>query len=372
MRKLACFLLAAMLLLCGCSEVSYVQVNLVVHAIGIDVDDNDELRVAYQIFSPDKSSGSGSGPTDASSSNVSTVVARGRTLYEAEENLELQMGRKAFFGNTELIVIGSGLTGRKLSELISYFRTSPDLYLGVNVVYSSSDAVKALAAKFPQGNASSQILRETVDAAVEDSCAASARIIEINNALSERGSSLMVPVVTVVTGESAGDSSNISNMVYGSFSSMLIKNDYPVAVVDRNCAKGVRLLDGSAETMSFNVAVGENIAAVRVENMKIERKVRIASSGYPVISVSVKGVLTVKDNPNEMLSEVIRRAAQEEMMSLCSLAYEKVILEQGADVVDIGRMLRKYQADYYEWTAQSFDEVVKNTLFEVDIRLKDC
>lgn len=360
-----------MLLLCGCSDISYVQSRLVVHAIGIDMGDDGELRVAYQIFSPDKSSSSG-GPTDASGSNVSTVVTRGKTLYEAEENLELQTGRKAFFGSIELIIIGPKLTQSRLSEVLSYFRTSPDVYLGVDVVFSSSDAVKALGAKFPQGNASSQVLRETVNAAVEDSTAVSSKIIEINNALSERSGSLLMPIVTVVTDDSQGGSTSVSSAVYGSFSNMLIKDDYPVAVVDRNCAKGVRLLDGSAQTMNFNVTVGENIAAVRVEKIKIKRDIRISQTGYPIVSVKITGIMTVKDNPNEMLTEVVRRAAQEKILSLCDIAYQQVIAEQGADVVDIGRMLRKYESDYYEATAEIFEDVVKNTLFEMEITLKTC
>ncbi len=371
MRKIAAVILSAMIFLSGCSDLAYVQYRLVVHGIGIDLGDGDQLKVAYQVFAPDKSQGS-QGPTDASGSNVTTVVTAGKTLFEAEENLELQMGRKAFFGNIELIVIGNGLTGRRLSELISYFRDSADIYLGVDVVFSTSPAVETLSAKLSQGNATSQVLRETVNAAVEDSATVSARIIEINNALSERGGSLVMPVVTVAAGKSDQQSSTLSNKIIGVFSSMLIRDDYPIAVFDRDCAKGVRLLNGSAKAMSFNIELEGRLAAVDVENIKIKRDIKIAQSGYPVVSVKISGEITVEENPTQMLSEVARRAAQEEMLSLCETAYEKVILENSADVFDIGRMLRKYEPDYYDYTAGIFDEVVKNTLFEVEIELETC
>lgn len=376
MRRLACFFIAVTLLFCGCSKVSYVQYRLVVHAIGIDKGESGGYKVTYQVFSPDKSQGSG-GPTDASGSNVSTVVTFGDTLYEAEQNLELQTGRKAFFGNTELILIGSGLTDRKIIEFISCFRESPDMYLGVDVVFASDDAEKTLSTQFPQGNASAQVLRETVDAAVDASCASSARMIEISNALFERGGSLIMPIVTVAVeekaeGKESGDDKGTSNITCGSFANMLIKDGYPTAIIDRDCAKGIRLLDGTAEAMSFNVTVGEMLAAVRVDSLKIKREIRISPSGYPIVKVSVTGRVTVKDNPDGILLEVVRRAAQEKMLSLCDLAYEKVILENGADSVDISRLLRKYEPEYYLGCEENFEEVVKNTLFEVEIKLKTC
>ncbi|MBQ8624017.1 MAG: hypothetical protein IJ424_06585 [Oscillospiraceae bacterium] len=371
MRKIAAVILSAMIFLTGCTPLAYVQYRLVVHAIGVDLGEDGGLKVAYQVFAPDKSSGS-SGPTDASGSNVTTVVTAGKTLYEAEENLELQMGRKAFFGNIELIVIGKDLINSKLSELISYFRDSADVYLGVDVVFSTSTAVETLSVKLKQGNASSQVLREAVEATAEDSATVSAKIIEINNALSERSGSLVMPIVTVASGKPGGEESSLSNTIIGVFSSMLIKDDYPIAVFDRECAKGVRLLNGSAETMNFNVTLEDLIAAVRIENIKIDRKIRISQSGYPVVRVEISGELTVKENPNAMLLEVIRREAQQEMMSLCDMAYGTVLLENGADVFDIGKMLRKYEPDYYDYTASAFDEIVKNTLFEVEITLKTC
>ena len=124
--------------------------------------------------------------------------------------------------------------------------------------------------------------------------------------------------------------------------------------------------------MSFNVMVGEMLAAVRVDSLKIKREIRISPSGYPIVKVSVTGRVTVKDNPDGILLEVVRRAAQEKMLSLCDLAYEKVILENGADSVDISRLLRKYEPEYYLGCEENFEEVVKNTLFEVEIKLKTC
>ncbi len=371
MRKTVALVLCVMMLFSGCSDLAYVQYRLIVHGIGIDLGEDGSLNVSYQVFAPDKSQG-GKGPTDASVSNVTTVVTTGKTLYEAEENLELQMGRKAFFGNIELIIIGNGLAERRLSELISYFRDSADVYLGVDVVFSTSSAAQTLSAKLSQGNASSQVLRETVESAVEDSVTSSAKIIEINNALSERAGALVLPAVTVASGESDDQGSTFSNKMIGVFSSVLVKNDRPIAVLNRDTAKGVRLLNGSAKALNFNVEFDDKIAAVRVENVKIKRDIEIAKSGYPSVKVKITGEVTVHENPSQTTLEVIRRKAQEEMLLLCTQAYEKVILEYGADVLDVGRMLRKYEPDYYEYCAETFDEVVKNTLFEVEIELETC
>ncbi len=357
-------------MLSGCSKLAYVQVRLVVHAVGIDIDEKTGgYKVSYQIFSPDKTASSS--PTDAGTTNVNTLVMAGKTLYEAEKNLELQTGREAFFGSTELIVIGKTMTDRNLAELMGYFHGSADIYMGTEVVFSSANALDILSANFSKGNISAQVLRESVNAAREDSSTSSARIIEISNAISERGGALIMPVVTVAMGKSSGESSNLSNTLYGVYGSMIVKDGYPVALIDRNCAKGIRLLNASAKSIGFNVTVGEDIATVSVDNMKIKREIEILN-GYPVISVKISGVMEINENPNDMLEEVIRQAAQHKMFDLCELAYNEIIINQGADVFDIGRLLRKYESGYYANTLESFDEVVKNTLFDVEINLKTC
>lgn len=370
MRRLACLLVAVSVLLSGCSKLAYVQIRLVVHAIGIDIDEKTGgYKVSYQIFSPDKTAASS--PTDAGSTNVNTLVMAGRTLYEAEKNLELQTGREAFFGNTELIVIGKTVTEQNLAELMGYFHGSADIYMGTDVVFSSANALDVLSANFSKGNISAQVLRESVNAASEESATSSARIIEISNAIAEKGGALVVPVVTVAMGKSQGESSNLSNTLYGVYASVLVKDGYPKALIDRDCAKGIRLLNGSAKSMSFNVTVGEEIATVSVDGLKIKREIEIAN-GYPIISIKISGVMEINENPHGMLEEVIRQAAQQKMFGLCELAYNEVLVGSAADVFDIGRLLRKYESDYYAAAEESFDDVVKNTLFDVDIGLKTC
>lgn len=370
MQRLVCVLIILCLMLSGCTKLAYVQVRLVVHAIGIDIDENTGgYKVSYQVFSPDKTSASS--PTDAGSTNVSTLVMTGETLYEAERNLELQTGREAFFGSTELIVIGKTMTGHSLSELMGYFHGSADIYMGTDVVFSSSNAVDVLSANLSKSNISAQVLRESVNAASEEGATASARIIEISNAIAERGGALVVPVVTVSMGESKGDTSNLSNTLYGVYSSLLVKNGYPEAVIDRECSKGIRLLNASAGSIGFNVTVGEDIATVSVDKLKIKRGIEIFD-GYPIISVSITGVMEINENPNGMLEEVIRQLAQQKMFELCELAYSEAIVDHGADVFDIGRLLRKYESKYYAKTEEMFDDIVKNTLFDVEIELKTC
>lgn len=365
-----CALIAVCLLLSGCSKRAYVQVRLVVHAIGIDVDEKTGgYKVSYQVFSPDKTSASS--PIDAGSTNVNTLVMAGKTLYEAEKNLELQTGREAFFGNTELIVIGKSMTAHSITELMGYFHGTADIYMGTDVVFSSANAVDVLSLNFSKGNISAQVLRESVNAASEDGATSSARIIEISNAIAERDGALIVPVVTVAMGKSKGDSSNLSNTLYGVYASVLVKNGYPEAAIDRDCSKGIRLLNASAKSVGFNVSVGEDIATVSIDKLRIRREIEI-SNGYPIISVRISGELEINENPNGMLEEVIRQAAQEKMFSLCELAYSETIVNHGADVFDIAKLLRKYEPEYYAETEKTFDDVVKNTLFDVEIELETC
>ena len=99
--------LLAVVLLSGCTKTADVNLRLVVHAVGIDVDEDGIYTVSAQVFSaqhPD-----GGGPVDATGNNILTMVVYGRSMAEVKKSLELQTGKEVLVGNIELIVLGSSM-----------------------------------------------------------------------------------------------------------------------------------------------------------------------------------------------------------------------------------------------------------------------
>lgn len=366
-KRIILFVMAA-LLLTGCTRRADVRLRLVVHAIGIDIED-DVYSVAYQVFTAQPPEGGG--PVDATQSNVMTMVSYGRTIYEAQKNLEFQTGKEVFIGDVELIVLGLSLVERDISETLSYFWDNTDIYMGVNVAFADGKAADVVGVGIEQGTATTELLTEMIIASSADGSSIPARLIEISNRLEERGASLVVPVLTAKKADNSGgkEDTNIYDMALGVFRNMLVKDKKPIVYVTKEETKGISILTDRANDISLELAVDGKRAAVAAKLSKIKRKIRIGENGYPVIKVYVKGTAVITENSYDVSEESLRVAAQEEIIRLCSLGYEKSVSAHSADVLEIGKLLRKYCNKYYKASENDFEDVVKNTSFEINADL---
>ena len=381
MKKLIFALLAAMLLLCGCQPMGEVQRRIVVHALGIDSGERG-YEISYQVFSGGASDGA---PVDADESTVITLLAQGSTLFECEESLRLQTGKDVFLGDVELIVISEELKNEDLTEFLRYFRES-DVYLGVNVVYCKDKAKDTIGAKLEQGSATAILLREVVEEAIRKGRAQSARIIEISNAIEYDGEAIAIPVLSLEKGEASGkkedDSSNkgekssseedkgedstVSDTTIGVFASQLVSPDGAGDTIDESTVMGVRLLRADAERAAIRVEVPQGTASVELTNIKIKRRLTLRG-GFPELSVRINGIYEIRSLPTGADEEEIRQAAQRELTELCRKGAETL---QGGDLLQIGKMLRKYEPRYAESLDGDFSEVIPNTAVSVEVVLK--
>lgn len=382
MKKLALAVIAAaMLLLSGCRTAAEVQHRIVVHALGIDSHEKG-YEVSYQVFSGAAPDGA---PVDADESTVVTLLAQGRTLYETEESLRLQTGREVFLGDAELIVISEELKDEDLIEFLQYFRRS-DVYLGVNVVYCKGKAKDTIGAKLEQGSATAILLRGVVEEAIDNGRAQSARIIEISNALEHDNEAIAVPILSLEKsgdtgkdtseetskdpgssgGKDSGDST-VSDATIGVFNSQLVTPNGAGDILDENAIMGIRLLRADAKTMSVQVEVPQGIASVEMTDIRIKRSISLRDD-VPEVKVKIDGKYDVRSFPIGSDEEEIRLAAQEELVALCRNGAE--VLESGADVLQIGKMLWKYESRYAETLGGDFSEVIPKTVISVEARLK--
>lgn len=363
MKKLAVMLvLAATLLLSGC-EASEVQRRTVVHAIGIDAAE-DGFEVSYQVFS---GSGSDSGPVDASESTVVTVLAQGATLYEAEQNLGLQTGKEVFLGDVELIIISEDLEDYNLAEFLQYFRKA-DIYLGVNVVYCRGKAKDIIGAKLKQGSATALLLRGVVESAIEVGRACSPRIIQISNAIEEDGEGRAIPILSLEKSGEASDDTSVSDVTLGIFNSLIVSNTGVGGEVDESTVMGNRILRGNAKQMVFEVEVGDGTASVKVEKMKIKRKVSLVND-LPLLDISIEGAYEVEYAPTDVKEDEIRVAAEQEMLKFCAKSFESA-QKYSADLFELSKLLAKYEPEYAASLGDGLSNIVTEASLSVSAKLK--
>lgn len=352
---LAAFFLLAFLL-SGCKGSGEVQRRLVVHAIGVDPAD-EGFTVSYQVFAGRADE---SGPTDADESTVVTLLAAGRTLGEAEENLRLKTGKEVFLGDCELILISDKLREIGLMGFLDYLKSS-DVYSGVSVAYCRGSASETVSAKLKQGSATAILLRGVLEEAIMCGRALSSRVIELTNALEFDGESAAVPVLEMTLGRDNGDGSTLTETDIGVYHSIIMTPNGCGPETDSDSAAGISLLKGSTRALEFLVESKNGSADIRLDKVRSSRKIRI-ENGMPVIDINISGRYTVRASTGDMSDDEIKKLSEKALLELCSSGYEYI---SSGDLFEIKKMMIKYEGDYFRSKKDSIGEIIPKTTFNV-------
>ncbi|MCC8191740.1 MAG: hypothetical protein LIO41_01665 [Ruminococcus sp.] len=117
MKRISLFVCLLLITSClsGCAPKSPQKIA-VVHAVGIDSSE-DGFEVSFQIF---RASSSGSQtPIDPSQTNVEVISSTAKTIENAVQKCETQIGKTLFFGHNQLLVISEDI--EDLYSCFSFF-----------------------------------------------------------------------------------------------------------------------------------------------------------------------------------------------------------------------------------------------------------
>ncbi len=371
-RKLILILLTAAVMIsaCGCSSFVDVRLRLVVHAIGIDPAEDGTFEVSWQVFKAQPPEGGG--PVDATGQNVITIVTYGRSIYEAQKSLERQTGKEVFTGDMELIVLGSDFVGKDISRLLSYFWDDSDIYMGINVALADGKASEITGVTLEHGTAVTELLNEMIKAAGDDSRTVPARLIDISNHLNDDKEAFVMPVLTAKKADySKGEKdTTLYDKAVGVFKTALISDGMPSGYLTPEESMGICLLTAKANTVTLIIPEDDGLVITEAKITNVKRKASIGTNGFPLVKIVISGELTIKDDPEKQGHSNIKERSQDELFRLCELAYQKTVAADGTDVLDVARLLRKYENKYYTENKSNLKAIVQNTAFEVTINLK--
>lgn len=371
-RKFILFVLtgAMLLSLCGCTQISDIRLRLVVHSIGIDLDEDDTYMVSWQVFKAQPPEGGG--PVDATGQNVITIVTYGRTMFEAMNSLELQTGKTVFIGDAELLVFGSGFAGRELDGVLSFFWDNTDIYMGINTAFAEGRAADVVGATLEHGTAATELLNEMIKLAGKKCVTIPLRLITFYNRQADSCTFLM-PVITVEKSDNSNgeEKTTIDDQVVGVFKSVWIVDGRPICYFTPDESRGLALLTNRAEELDLTLEIDGCRVGVNGKISDISRKIEIGENGFPNIKMSVKGSFTVKDNPEAIEHEKIKKELQEEMMRLCGLAYDKTAAALGIDALEIRKLLVKYENKYFNDNKNNISAIVQCTSYDITISMRE-
>lgn len=121
MKALKMFLLAITVsLLTGCWNRIEVNDIAIVTAIGLDLVEDDMIRLSLQVAIPTKLGPTG-GSKGGKERSTFVISEKGATVSEAYRNLQMKLSRRVFFSQSRVLLIGEALARRGIATIIDFY-----------------------------------------------------------------------------------------------------------------------------------------------------------------------------------------------------------------------------------------------------------
>lgn len=148
MKKLAAVCLL-MCLLSGCMGRGTELKDLtVVQGIGVDADEDGEVKVSMQVFDAAKASGSAS---ELSGNLTKVIEAKGKSVYEAIYKSAVIIGGEPFISQNRVIVLGEDSAKSGVKGIMDYFFRDHETRVNVTLAMCRGDAKDILDADAEMG-----------------------------------------------------------------------------------------------------------------------------------------------------------------------------------------------------------------------------
>lgn len=393
--------------------------KIIVHALGIDMTKDGKFEVTLQML---VQQGSGSNtPIDPSKANSATVSQVAETIPAAIEQCETDLGKKAFLGHSELILLGKSVTD--LNPILDYLINAEGISLGTFMAYTDITAKEILNIKVTSGTYSAEVLKEIFEESQKNGTSTECELIRhIDNIENTNGTTVM-PIIKKIKndkkssnekedsssdikfGETEGDKSKnkSSNEKVGGGSSgsessseseggsggeesgsgggsseeaevtafyidgaVIVKDKKPKSVMSRDEVIGLSFLNNGVAEQTIDAKMGDNLTTVSAASVKKQTGVSMKNDRI-VIDVN----LTIAYEFNKTFSykeqkEVGQKAA-ERIHSLCQEAIDKALKEDNADVFEIHSLLNHNDYTVYEEYKKNPEEILKRVDINVSI-----
>lgn len=190
-KAAVCVVLAAALF-SGCSDNENLKDLSVVEGMGIDYLDG-QISVTAQTLNLAKE---GSGAEALSGNITVNAGGSGENISDAVQNTAQSLSKKLFFGQNQILVIGSALAENNLELCFDYLLRNSDSRPDVAVCISSGTANEILSAKFSESLVPAQALSELLYNGETEGFAAYVTVNEMLNLYKDKTSDVFLPVVT--------------------------------------------------------------------------------------------------------------------------------------------------------------------------------
>jgi spore germination protein KC len=354
LKPLFCIVIILIQILsCGCVYRVDIQSLAIINALGIDINEEGEYKVSFQILQPaGKDSGGGGGRMAAGGREEAGFIyfeGFGDTIYNAISSINNRTSRKPHFGQMHAVVIGEALAERGVAPIIDFLGRFAEIRSNLMIFVTEGKAETIVSAPSKEHSISAETIDELAMRQIESGMNP---ITYLKHLIDTLAGEDLYPIATVLklsTKREADDDATFRIDGIAAF-----EEDKLVGYVSAADIKGFQYIHGRIRITDSVVVMpsGESISLeIKSTSSKIQTKVE---EGKTKVSINIKETASVREMPGKFdpgeepgLLDAIGRLEEEKIKKQVKKTLEIIQKDIGVDIADIGGEV--YRQHPKEW-----------------------
>lgn len=340
--------------------------RLVIQGIGIDIEKDNSYTVTLQAI--DTNSSAASSSDDASQPPLKVYKVKGDTIYTAIKTVTESEGKTPLYSQNRIIILGKSITEENMDNVIDFFVRDVENSSSVYVAAAEKTAAEILEAKNGGEYVSARNLKNSIDSYEYDARIFATSLYELISRYNSGTKDFAMPLLSVKEENEEKDVEIIGTAIFNDtkYREYISKDDTVYLNMLYNRVDNTALsYSGEDNTrISLNVVKSKTKRTVSLENGTPTFKITVTiNADISEISGGVGSAM--KNSDIENYKKRGEEYVEKQLHSLISTMYDRY----ESDAAGLVRLLYICEQDFYRENEKKLDEVMKNSIFEIECKI---
>lgn len=329
----------------GCSTSLNLNEKLIIKGVGIDSCDQG-FELSFNIVK----SGNFAGAKEEDSNKVIILKSKGETILDTVSNLKNDTGSYPFFSQNLILIIGEQVAKDGVYPIIDFFINHYECRPSVEIMVAKGKAADIMNLKFNDESMQAKDILSIVKQSNFNELKYNVKSFVAD--LKSEYTSPKLPFLNI-----EDDKINADQMA-------ILKKDKLIDILDKDQRDGFFLASGQAKGLVEVIQVGKSLVTYNIVN--IERKIDVTINKVPKFNININLQINVYGSHQNIVDEM-KVKIKESLEEKVKKAINKAILEDDCDIFNFNRYILKKDYKYFNNMKSSIDDILKNSIYEINI-----
>lgn len=351
--------------LTGCWDRLEINDMAIITAAGIDLVEDEHIKLSVQVIIPKSLMGGEGGPATASGKSTFVRSAVGVNLADAISKLQMHLPRKIFFGHCKAFIFGEKLAKHGIQESLDYLLRSPDVRGGALTFISQVEPEKILSLVPPLESYSADVLEKSsrFKILIEVS------LFELNLRFIEEAQTAAVPIVKILPPVNGNKAEETIPVIV---STAILRKDKMIDTVNLYETRGLMWLMNEVKEHTITVKVDDEEISINPKEAHVKLIPKIENDRWSMnVKISTIGDINQNGTEYSMTDPILIADLEKEFGEQVQERIEhsfKIIQEDlNVDIVGFARKFHEKYPKEWEKAKKHWEDIYPKIEVQIEV-----